>query len=220
MVRSIAVVLLAFLGLAAARAEASQPSDIDFRVFRDGEEIGHHRVTFSREGDDLIAETSIELAVTFASIRVFYYNHSSREVWRDGALQALTSTTYDDGDDHTLSLQRQGDGFVVQGTRFSGPVSADAVPTSYWFPQMVSAARFIDTQNGRVFDGRIERVGAETIEVGGVQVPATRYTLTEALEMNLWYDAAGRWVRTSFEARGSQIEYVLAAPLPPVTASN
>ena len=47
---------------------APLPENIDFKVYRDGDEIGHHRVTFSRDGEAIIADVDIELAVTFAGM--------------------------------------------------------------------------------------------------------------------------------------------------------
>jgi hypothetical protein len=205
--------LLVMMGLVApALAVPAVPRDVDFKVYRDGEEIGHHRVKFSKNGSDLVADTEIELAVTFASIRVFYYRHQSREVWRDGELQSLTSTTHNDGEDLAVNAVRNGDKMAIQGPEFTGEATGPAVPTSYWFAKFVEHGQFLDTQNGRIFAGAIAKIGDERIVAGGKEVVATRYTLSEQLVMNLWYDAAGNWVKTSFEARGSMIDYVLQPP--------
>lgn len=206
----IAVTLV--LCLALSPAALAKPRDIDFKVYRDGEEMGHHRVRFHEAGRQIAADTDIELAVTFAGFRVFLYTHRSREIWQDGALQSIVSSTHDDGDDLTLMGARQGGGLVIEGTKFTGEAPGHVAPTSYWFPAFVQHSAFLDTQNGRVFNGAIARVGEERIVAGGVEITATRYTLTEALVMNLWYDADGNWVKTSFEARGSQIDYVLQPP--------
>ncbi len=192
-----------------ALAQQALPSDIDFKVYRDGDEIGHHRVKFSRDGDNIIADVSIELAVSFAGIRVFYYNHSSRETWSDGKLIAIESSTYNDGDDMKLTLRREGDALAIDGTKYQGEAPGTLVPSSYWFTDTVKQSQIIDSQNGRIFPCTIQMVGRETIEAGGIAIPATRYTLSEQLTMNLWYDDQGNWVKTSFETDGSLIDYVL-----------
>lgn len=210
-----ALLLLAFSFLfasgpaSAAQVAPALPENIDFTVYRDGDEIGHHRVTFARDGENVIADVDIELAVTFAGIRVFYYRHASRETWREGTLLAIESTTYNDGDDMRLSLRRDGDALRIDGTDFQGMAPGNLVPTSYWFADTVKQSQIIDTQNGRIFPSRIEMIGRETILAGGRNVDATRYTLSEQLTMNLWYDDQGNWVKTSFESDGSLIDYVL-----------
>lgn len=197
------------LGAARAVAAAPLPADIDFKVYRDGDEIGHHRVTFQSAGEAIVADVDIELAVTFAGIRVFYYHHASREIWQDGKLQSIASTTDNDGDEEKLAVSRAGDELQIDGTKYQGAAPGALVPTSYWFPGTIAQSQIIDSQNGRIFPCAIRKMGRETIEAGGKAIEATRYTLTEQLTMNLWYDDAGAWVKTSFESDGSLIDYVL-----------
>lgn len=207
-----AVLAFAFLFLVAgpaAWASAALPDDIDFKVYRDGEEIGHHRVTFSSSGNDIVANVDIELSVRFAGIRVFHYKHDSREIWRDGTLAAIDSVTNNDGEDMSLTLRRDGEALSIDGTKYQGAAAATLVPTSYWFKDTIKQSQIIDSQNGRIFPVVIRQIGRETVEAGGMTVAATRYTLQEQLTMNLWYDDQGRWVKTSFESDGSLIDYVL-----------
>jgi hypothetical protein len=213
MKRLLVILGLAFGGLAPAGAFPAPPHDIHFKVFRDGEELGHHRVRFTQAGPQTIADVEIEFAVTLVGIRVFHYLHRSREVWENGALVSIDSSTSDDGDDAAVKARRDGDGLAIQGTNFSGGAAGDLLPTSYWFPQTVEQSQLLDTTNGRVFAAAIEKIGVETVEAGGRTIEATRYTLTEQLTMNLWYDTHGNWVKTSFDARGSIIDYVLQPPV-------
>lgn len=198
---------LVFAGI--AEATPPLPEDIDFKVYRDGDEIGHHRVRFASEGDDIIAHVDIELAVTFAGFRVFHYHHASRETWSGGRLIAIESATNNDGDAMRLSLRRVGDALQIDGSKYQGPGAGSLVPTSYWFLDTVRQSQIIDTQNGRIFPCDIKLIGRESVEAGGRMVEATRYTLSEQLTMNLWYDDQGNWVKTSFESDGSLIDYVL-----------
>lgn len=209
MLRMLAAIVVALGFVASASAFPAPPKDIDFKVYRDGDEIGHHRVRFTQDGARTIADVDIELAVRFAGIRVFYYKHTSREIWQDGKLVAIDSQTYDDGDRHQLSLRRDSDLLKIAGSKFQGEAPGTLVPTSYWFADTLKQQQIIDTQNGRVFPVAIAAQGRETIEAAGRQIEANRYTLSEQIVMNLWYDDAGNWVKTSFDARGSTIDYVL-----------
>ncbi len=202
------IALLAAL-LHTAAAFPAPPHDIHFKVYRNGEEFGHHKVSFIQAGEQTIADVEIEFAVTFAGFRVFYYLHRSREIWEGGNLVSIESSTNDDGDTSSVDLKRRGDALAIDGADYRGVAPLELFPTSYWFKETLAQNRLIDTTNGRIFPVVIGRVGRETIEVGGRAVEATRYTLTEQLQMNLWYDDQGNWVKTSFDARGSTIEYVL-----------
>lgn len=209
MLRWIAAFGIAFGLTPVGLAYDPPPRDIDFKVYRNGSEIGHHRVKFSQDGERTVADVDIELSVTFASIRVFHYKHVSREIWKDNQLVSINSTTNNDGDPMQLVLARNQDSVTIQGTKFTGQAPGTLVPSSYWFKDTIKQTQIIDTQNGRVFPVEIKEIGKETIEAAGQPLVATRYTLREQLEMNLWYDDQGNWVKTSFNSDGSKIDYVL-----------
>ena len=191
---------------------AALPSkeDIAFKVFRDGEPLGHHRVAFRREAEDLHVEIDIQLEVKLAFLTVFRYRHTNHEVWRDGHLVAIETRTDDDGESYWLSGRATESGLEVEGSggRFVAP--ADVMPTSYWNAEMVTKNRLLDTQRGRLIDVEIVPVGAEIVLVAGQPVNAQRYTVTGDLELDLWYATDGEWAKISFEARGAEVVYARA----------
>ena len=112
MMRAFATSLLltAMITFGSAAQAQSQPQDLDFKVFREGSDIGYHRIRFTRQPDGaLIASVDINLQVKFAGITVFRYVHLIRETWRDGKLVAVDATTNDDGDKFTLEARAEGE---------------------------------------------------------------------------------------------------------------
>lgn len=202
---------LSALILMATPAQASfiPPSgEIFFKAFRDGDEIGFHKVTFAREGDRIIARTQIELSIYLAFVRVFHYTHDSTEVWEDGALASLESRTDDDGTDEAVRVMRNGTGLEIEGPAYQGVGAFGLLPTSYWFKDFVSQREVLNTQTGKIMPVTIRSEGAETLMLNGTAVETERY-FVEELKLYLWYDARGQWVRSSFDARGTAIEYVI-----------
>jgi hypothetical protein len=51
--------------------------------------------------------------------------------------------------------------------------------------------------------------GIERVRVGAQMIDARRYDVQSQMAASFWYDAAGRWVKCAFEARGSKVDYVL-----------
>lgn len=206
-----ALVLIGPLAAALPAADA-----LAFKVFRDGEPLGHHRLAFRREGSDLHVTIDIRLDVKFAFLTVFRYRHSNHEVWRDGQLVAIDTKTDDDGETYWLRGRASQEGFEVLGSsgRFLAP--ADVIPTSYWNPETVARNRLLDTQRGRLIDVEIVPAGAESVLIAGAPVNAQRYRMTGDLELDLWYatDAewAGEWAKISFEARGAEVVYAREDP--------
>ena len=70
----------------------------------------------------------------------------------------------------------------------------------------------MSTEDGEILDVSVSEQGKEVIVAAGEEVEAARYLLDSDIDVTLWYDEAGRWLKLAFEARGQDIEYVLTKP--------
>ncbi len=184
------------------------PADaLNFRVLRDGDPIGSHRVSFRRVGEETHVHIALELEIGFGFITLFRYEHENREVWRDGRLLSLDARTHDDGDEHWVKARAGDAGLEVEGSTGRYLAPADTLPTSYWNKAMVGQTRLLDTQSGRLIDVEVKPAGRERIVVGGRAIDAQRYEISGDLQASLWYDLDDRWIGMAFTARGSGIDY-------------
>lgn len=206
------VVLTALTGARTAEAfggtSIPEKANLYFDVWRNGSLIGSHRIDFRQDGADLVVDISIRLAVDFAYVTVFRYEHRNEERWRDGRLIAMTSTTNDDGKAEHVRLAATTDGLAVDGSIFTGTLPADLLPTTYWRVESIRQSRLISSQDGRPMAVTVTDAGLDTVLSEGRMVPASRYLMRGDLDLDLWYDAAGEWVKLTFLASdGSTIEY-------------
>lgn len=196
---------LAVLALAPSAAAAAS-LDAAFDILRKGDPIGFHAVNVEETADGAArVETRIEMKVKFGPIPVFTYEHLSTETWRDGLLQTIESRTDNNGREETLNVRREGDGLIVNGTRYQGPGPGDAIPSSYWNKAIVSTKTLLDTQNGRLIDVKTENLGVTPSPAGD---EAEQHKLSGTVDLNLWYDGA-RWVGADFVVRGQALTYRL-----------
>lgn len=201
-------VLVAFLGFGSVQAAETEIRDFD--VFRNGERIGYHRVEIAREGERSVVNVDINLRVTFGPLTLYRYIHQSREEWQGDRLVSLVSSTDNDGTEEKLRAVADGDGLKVNGTRFTGMLPADTMPTSYWRGDFVRRATIMDSQNGRVLDLQVRPESFEMASAARDEIPARRFHLTGDIDLTLWYDREGRWVKSAFKATdGSRVEYRL-----------
>ena len=70
---------------------------IKFDVYRKGDRIGSHNYEFDRDGDRLVVDVDVKLTVDFLFVTLFRYEHSSTEVWRNGRLTRLSTSTEQNG---------------------------------------------------------------------------------------------------------------------------
>jgi hypothetical protein len=185
------------------------PARRDFRILRDGDDIGSHVLTARREGARLTVEIDIAIAVQFLGITAYRYELRNREVWEDGRILTIDSTVNDDGEPGFCNVRREGDALRIEGSGYSGPAPADAATTSYWSADFLSRGVWISTQSGEPLSVSAADQGPETIESGDGPLACRRWAISGDMDLELWYDAAGDWTANAFDAGGEKGRYRL-----------
>ncbi|MEM6947335.1 MAG: DUF6134 family protein, partial [Pseudomonadota bacterium] len=208
----VAGMLVAHAGLAApAAAEALlEPGDaawspspgdvISFDVLRKGNPFGSHTVRFDEgEAGALNVAVNVDLRAGLGPITVFRYRLDANEVWRDGKLVSLEGRVNDDGNREAVTVRTGGAGLTVEGDGYSGEIPLGTLPASHWNVAQVSATQLLSTENGELLDVDVVSLGRETITAGGVEVEANAFLMKSDIDVSLWYDDEGRWLKLSFE---------------------
>ncbi len=226
LVHGISALTLA-LGLAAAGPAAADnmPADgglvwtpkdgdvIRFDVRRQGKPFGTHEVRFDVLPDGTVeAHTNVKLRAGFGPIPLYRYDLQATERWQDGLLVGLEGEVFRDGNKGSVTAQADGNMIEVDGTSFDGTVPATTIPASHWNIAGTQANTLLSSENGQVIDVSVRPEGRETLEIAGETVEANKFLLDSDIDVTLWYDDAGRWLKLSFSARGQEIDYVLEAP--------
>ena len=167
----------------------------EFRILRGDSDIGRHRLDARQTAEGFEVRIDIDIAVKLLGITAYRYEMENTELWSDGRIVRVTSRVNDDGDSHFATIAANGNGLMVDGSEYSGPVSADAATTSYYAPAFLNRSPWISTQSGRPLDVRASQTGAGRWRVGG------------DIQKTLIYDAAGEWVGSEFDAKGELARY-------------
>jgi hypothetical protein len=186
---------------------------IKFDVRRQGKPFGTHEVRFDVLADGTIeAQTKVKLRAGFGPIPLYRYDLQATERWQDGRLVGLNGEVYKDGKEGSVTAQADGDVIDVEGTGFDGTVPVNTIPASHWNIAQTQASMLLSSENGQLIDVSVRPEGRETLEIAGQPVEANKFLLDSDIDVTLWYDDAGRWLKLSFSARGQEIDYVLEAP--------
>jgi hypothetical protein len=226
---------LAFLLAAAAPVAAAGAEDfpygdtLRFSVYRNGEPIGSHVLSFRHEGDKRIVATTVDFSVKVMGVTAYRYSHRGDEVWAGGALQSLDARTDDNGKQYKVSARHQG-GPLVVNRESSDPLAktmvndqglqkpetvretlpASVMPSTHWNVNQVKQSSLLNTQYGTLSRTQAKPVGREKVKTSSGTVEAMHYSYTGDITMDQWYDDRGRWVKAAFKAfDGSTIEYIL-----------
>lgn len=212
--------ILAMLLLAGVPAGASAANDLaygatlSFAAVRNGQTIGHHGLTFQRDGAQLTVSTSIELAVKFLGFTAYRYSHRAEEVWTGDIFQSLATETDDNGKKFSVRIRRGATHLDVERKVRAEALRASLplwlLPSSHWNVRQVRQSALVNTQDGTEARIRVSILGRETIATATARIEATRYRYAGDIEMDQWFDDSGRWVKMSFVASdGSTVEYML-----------
>lgn len=197
----------------ASALPAWAPEDGDrirFDVLRNGRPFGRHAVSFDVAPDGtLTATTDVRLRAGLGPIAVFTYELDATETWKDGLLVALTGVVDDSGKNGSVKATRDGGTLTIRGSEYAGIVPLGILPSSHWNVAQTGATQLLSTEDGELIKVIVEDKGSETVMVAGQPVEARRYLMDSDIDVDLWYDAQGRWVKLAFEARGQKIEYAL-----------
>tara|TARA_R110002033_G_scaffold84818_3_gene135340 strand:- start:741 stop:1070 length:330 start_codon:yes stop_codon:yes gene_type:complete len=107
---------------------------------------------------------------------------------------------------------RVGNVLDVTGTEYTGRIPFGILPSSHWNVAQTRASQLLSSEDGELIEINVVDKGRDTVSVGDTTVEANRYLMNSDIDVDLWYDAQGRWVKLAFEARGQLIEYVLTKP--------
>jgi Family of unknown function (DUF6134) len=208
---ALAAFFVAAIFVPTSDAAQLRPQDLEFNIVREGAVVGHHRITFRQDDEQLVVRSELKIEVKALSFTVYRYEQTRSEVWRGRKLIALASVANDDGTLYNIKGQAGPDGLRVTSGGKSWTLPANSVSASYWNVSMVTAkGPLIDGQSGRILDAKVVRIGEETVKVDGKEIVATHYRLGVEQPRDLWYDAHGRWVKMRLTGSdGSVAEWVL-----------
>lgn len=198
-------------GLAGAAWAAEPPSGTAvYKIHHEKYgDIGTHKLTFARSGDDLTVEVENKMKVKVLFVTVFRYEAKRRELWRDGRMVGYRSQTHDDGTDITAMAELTGDKLVIEGPKGRATTPLGVFPTNPWNAKIIDQSLLMDTKTGELLKVKIAEAGEDTLEVRGKAVKARKYVISGELERELWYGADGAWLQMRFDSDGSAVTFTL-----------
>jgi hypothetical protein len=179
-----------------------------FAIQRNGEDIGRHKVTFKRRGERLEVRIKVTVDYRLLFIPIYRFEHDAHEIWKDGALQELRTTTNDNGESYDVVVQPRETGMLLTVNGEEHDVRRDAVPSSLWRQDMARSGQLIDPADGEVMRVNVSDAKWVQVTVRGATIRARYFVMTGDLERELWYDSAGMLVKVRFSGDdGSELQF-------------
>lgn len=181
--------------------------------------VGESGITVSSSGNRVTAKYYVEVSANLLVAKI-KYGLKATEVWEDGRLVSLSSSSYENKKKFSVSGKAVSGGFQIDGTKFSGVVKGNPITTSYWTPEVLRRPTWISSQSGKPLNvkvGRAKKINLDT-PAGSVRVSSYRCTGDLKRPVKLFYDARGEWMGHEFSVPGGAVRS-LARSLNPAMAN-
>ena len=178
------------------------------------DEIGTHKLTFSRSGKDVIVDVEVRIKVKLLFITAHSVAAERRETWRDGRLVTYSSWTKENKTLIEVSARTESGKLVVEGPEGRAEAGGPVFPTNPWHPEVVKAGLLMDTKTGKLLKVSVAPAGEGEVAVAGKWVNARKYTISGDLERDVWFDADGNLLQFRFVNDGATLTFTRVTPLP------
>jgi Family of unknown function (DUF6134) len=206
--------LLVSLAVCAKGAFAADVETREFTVFVDAKRAGDAQMTIHRADDGTLSmHCDTEIRVKVGPFRVYSYKYRGRETWKDGKLVHFQSTCNDDGKHFDVQAEARSDGLHVWVNSAEHIASTDVWLTSYW--QEPDKKRYdkvvplLDADCGRDLDAHLHLVSTEQQTFDDRTQEVKHFQLNGKVQVDVWYDGAGRLVRQEWMEEGHRTKLEL-----------
>lgn len=165
---------------------------IEHETFGD---IGCQVLTFRCDGDRLVVETTVDIAVRMLFFTIYRHEARYRGVWRGDRLVRFESHTDDNGKILEVSARAAGGRVIIDGPNGRSEAPLTVVPNHPWNHDLIARTLLLDPVDGKVLLVDVTDAGEEAIELDGRRITARKYLVSGDLELELWYDFGGAWLR-------------------------
>jgi hypothetical protein len=222
--RLLACLIVAIVAAPAALADSREAQVVEretrvFRIYVDGTERGQcsMQIRHRDDGSDWVGGKASLLFNYY--VYKYRFNSYGAAVFHDGRLIEMDRTANFNGTQYHVTAAATQQGLAVETNGRSSLNSPELWSTTcYQLPKRweaessngVRSIVVLDADKGGRLLGRLQRVGDETIEIGGEQKPCVHYRVTGDVDVHVWYDARLRLVRRQSVESGHKVLMELA----------
>lgn len=179
-----------------------------YDIVRNGETVGQHRISFSREGDKLLVNSQSTIDISVLFIPAYRFQYAARSIWENGILAELEATTEDDGEKFRVKAVRRGDQLRIEGPAGGIEAPGGLGVSEHWSRSFLDTGEQLNTIKGTLDRIRVDRLPQALVPLAQGHGMANRFRVDGDIRFETWYDDSGRWLGMRFIARDdSTIEY-------------
>ena len=181
--------LLSFLVLIftlSPNLHGQETEEWNFNVTVDGNLIGKHQFKKKQEAGLTIVTSSAKFDVKILFVNILKYRHENREVWEDGCLSKIESTTRSNKKKFKVSGSKHNESFSID-TLAENTIHQGCLHTfAYWNPDFLLQDRLVNSQTGEIEEVTVSRLDTESNSLTGYLVNAKEGPIKVWYEDDTW----------------------------------
>ena len=144
----------------------------NFNVTVDGNLIGKHQFKKKREAGLTIVTSNAKFDVKILFVNILKYRHQNREVWEDGCLSKIESTTRSNKKKFKVSGSEYKESFSI-ATLDGNSIHQGCLYTfAYWNPDFLLQDRLVNSQTGEIEEVTVSKLDTDSNSLTGYVVNA------------------------------------------------
>ena len=172
---------------------------IEMEILKDGELIGYNFYFFKRNNNETIVTNQIKFTVKLFGATVFEIEGYGEEKYIKDKLISFKSKTRQNKKEKfvNLKLNDQTNEFEIQGSSYTGKVSADNVVGNWWSHKILQANSQISPVSGSIKEQVVTFIGKEKLDLYGKIYDVEHFKLTskdmsipkdKRLNFDIWFN--------------------------------
>jgi hypothetical protein len=182
---------------------------IEHETFGD---IGRQVLTFWCDRDRLVVDTTVDVAVRMLFLTIYRHEARYRGVWQGDRLIRFESHTDDNGKILEVFARAAGERVIIDGPKGQSQAPLNVVPNHPWNLEMIDSTVLFDPVDGRVLQVDVTNAGEEPIDADGHRIMARKYLVSSDVQLKLWYDESGMWVKSRMEHEQGAVTIIRELP--------
>ena len=180
-----------------------------FDIIRKNKIIGSYEILFSKENEDLIIETNVDILYKKLFIVFYSFSHYSKEIWRNHEFVEITGNTkFEDEREYDIKGKMLNNTFIFSGMDGESELENNLIPSNYWNQNVMFQDEIFDTQKGIIRKINVNHKGEETIIINDKKIDCIKFILNASKhpkdkgpfsETTLWYSKDKELMKFNFK---------------------
>ena len=176
---------------------------IEMDVVHNDKIVGFNNFYFQTQGETFIVKNEVYFSISVLGVEVFKVKSNTEEEYKNNQLISFKSTTFQNKKEKYVRINYKEDAgnFIIEGSSYSGEVSADTPLGNWWNADILKADKQISPLSGSIKKQVVSLIGDEQILLNGNLFSTSKYTIKsknenlsddKKLNFEIWIDKTSK----------------------------